>query len=99
MILSYHPAAQRDVNDNIDHYRKEGGAALADRFFAELVTRLNEIAAFPDRFSFYLAHPFIRRACLHRFPHLILFRILRDRVRVTVIKHEKRDPNFGLRRK
>jgi toxin ParE1/3/4 len=99
MRLSYHPATQRDVNEILDHYRQESGDVLAERFYAELMERLNDVAAHPERFGHYLGHSVFRRAKLHRFPHVIVFRILRDRIRVTVIKHEKRHPAFGLGRK
>lgn len=38
----------------------------------------------------------MRRATLHKFPYLILFRVLPDMVRVSMVKHEKRHPNYGL---
>ena len=51
MRLSYHPATQRDVKDILDHYRRESGDALAERFYAELMERLNDVAAHPERFE------------------------------------------------
>ena len=63
------------------------------------MARLNDVAVHPERFPFYLGHTNYRRARLHRFPHVIVFRILRDRIRVAVIKHEKRHPAFGMARK
>ena len=81
------------------HYRNEAGDALAERFWQELMARLNEVAERPERFSPYLGHPRFRRARLKRFPYLIVFRVLRDRVRIMVIKHEKRHPAFGMNRR
>ena len=54
MRLSYHPATQRDVNDILDHYRQVSGDALAGRFYDELMERLIDVAAHPERFVFYL---------------------------------------------
>lgn len=99
MRLSYHPATQRDVNEILDYYRTEGGDALADRFYADLMARLDDVASRPERFAPYLGHAVFRRARLRRFPHVIVFRILRDCIRVTVIKHEKRHPAFGMGRR
>ncbi len=98
MRLSYHPATQRDVDEILRHYRREGGDALSDRFWHDLMDRLDEISKYPKRFSPYLRHPNFRRARLRRFPHLIVFRTLNDRIRITVIKHEKRHPAFGMGR-
>jgi plasmid stabilization system protein ParE len=99
MTLSYHPATQRDVGEVLRYYRRGGGDALADRFWQQLLAQLAEIGEHPERFSPYLGHPNLRRARLRRFPYLILFRVLHDRVRVTIIKHEKRHPNYGLHRR
>ncbi len=98
MNLTFHPAVERDVKAILQYYRREGGERLAERFSGELQARLIEIAEHPTRFPFYLANRILRRATLHKFPHLILFRILPDSIRVSIVKHEKRHPNYGLRR-
>jgi len=42
----------------------------------------------------------IRRALMKRFPYVILFRVIADDcVRITVVKHEKRHPAFGIARR
>lgn len=96
MSLSLHPGVQRDVNGIMAYYRSEGGPRLADRFFEELKLRLDEIAAYPTRFPFYLGDPIMRRASLRKFPYLILYKIRPDTIRVSVVKHEKRHPKYGL---
>ncbi|MBN8418892.1 MAG: type II toxin-antitoxin system RelE/ParE family toxin [Verrucomicrobia bacterium] len=96
MNLTFHPAVERDVKAILAYYTKEGGERLADRFFSELQARFVEIAAHPTRFPYYLGNGFLRRATLHKFPHLILYRVMPDGVRVSVVKHEKRHPNYGL---
>ncbi len=98
MRLSYHPLVQRDVNEILDHYREVSGEALAGRFFDELQACLTELLRRPTAFPFYLGHPRVRRVKLHDFPYLIVYRILSDRVRVNVIKHEKRHPRYGMGR-
>lgn len=41
-----------------------------------------------------------RRSLMKRFPFVILFRLLEDGViRITVVKHERRHPAFGLERR
>jgi plasmid stabilization system protein ParE len=62
MKLSYHPAIQRDVSEVWRHYRNEAGDALAERFWQELMARLNEVAEHPERFSPYRGHPRFQRA-------------------------------------
>lgn len=96
MNMTFHPGVERDVSSIVAYYRQEGGVRLADRFLDELHARLTEIAEHPARFPFYLRKKNLRRATLGNFPHIILFRILPDSVRVSVVKHEKRHPNYGL---
>ena len=96
MNLTFHPAVKRDVKAILAYYHKEGGERLAGRFSSELQARFVEIAEHPTRFPYYLGNRILRRATLHKFPHLILYRILPDSVRVSVVKHEKRHPNYGL---
>ena len=96
MNLTFPPAVERDVKALLAYYQKEGGERLADRFSNELQARLVEIAEYPTRFPYYLGDRILRRATLHKFPHLILFRVLPDSVRVSVVKHEKRHSNYGL---
>lgn len=99
MKLSFHPGVQSDVNAILAYYDEQGGERLADRFYEDLTARFQDILEHPHRFPFYLGNQVKRRIRLHRFPYLILYRILSDRVRVTVVKHEKRHPNYGLGRR
>jgi hypothetical protein len=56
------------------------------------------IAAMPTRWM--VASGDIRRSLMKRFPYVILFRIVSDdSIRVTVVKHERRHPAFGLFRR
>lgn len=96
MNLTFHRAVEGDVKAILAYYRREGGERLAGRFLGELQARFVEIAEHPTRFPYYLGDRILRRAMLHKFPHLILFRILPDSIRVSVVKHEKRHPNYGL---
>ena len=98
MRLSYHPHVQRDVNEILDHYREVSGESLACRFFEDLQSCLKELLRQPTAFPFYLGHPHARRMKMRDFPYLIVYRILPDRVRVNVIKHEKRHPRYGMGR-
>jgi plasmid stabilization system protein ParE len=99
MTVSYHPSVQGDVNEILDYYRSAGGEPLADRFFQELISHIKELASHPEKYPFYLGRVPYRRLQLTRFPHVIVFRILKDSVRITVIKHEKRHPAYGMKRR
>lgn len=98
MRLSYHPLVQRDVNEILDHYREVSGEALANRFFDDLQASLKTLVENPQAFPFYMGHSQARRVRLRAFPYLIVYRILPEKVRVNVIKHESRHPRYGMSR-
>lgn len=98
MTLSFHPAVQRDFNDAIAHYAAEGGQHLADRFETEFRTCLTAIKSGPTRFPPYQGSTVFRRVRLKHFPYLIVYRDAPASIRVTLLKHERRHPLYGLKR-
>ena len=96
MILEFHPLVQRDVNEILQRY-DEISPSLGDEFFQELLAATEKAADNPRHF-----HPYseeYRRANLKRFPYHFLYRELPDRIRVTIVRHNKRHPSYGLKRK
>ncbi len=98
MKLNYHPAVQADFNEALDYY-DAAGEHLADRFETEFFLAIAAIKSAPRRFPFYVQSTTFRRARLKNFPFVILFRERVSGVRVFVLKHEKRHPQLGLRRR
>jgi len=84
------------MNDAIRWYR-EASDQIADDFWKEVHFNLSKIADHPERFHF--DDSGFRRCNLKQFPFNILFREMSDRIRIVVIRHNKRDPKFGLNRK
>jgi len=99
MKLEFHPAVQQDFIQARDYYQTKGGPHLADRFEREFQACLSAIQVAPSRFPFYLGSEIFRRIRLRHFPYLIIYREKADAVRVTVLKHEKRDPGFAMGRR
>ena len=92
MNLIYHRGVQRDVSAVLDYYDEIGGAELGDAFFAEFMAYVVLAVENPTRF-----HPVdgdLRRANLERFPYHFLFRIQGDTVRVLVVRHHHRHPDY-----
>lgn len=98
MTLEYHPAVQRDFNEAIAYYEAAGGARLADRFEEEFRASIAALKAGPTQFSFYQQSPVFRRVRLKNFPYVIVYRQKVDVIRVTLLKHERRHPQFGTAR-
>jgi len=94
--LSLHPLVQRDLRQILDHYTVEGGVKLADKFFAEAEHMVERIRNKPEHFHFVDEHH--RRANFKRFPHHFIFEIKTDDPRITVLRHHKRNPRYGMRR-
>jgi plasmid stabilization system protein ParE len=96
MRLAYHPLVQRDVGGILRHYDRIS-RRLGDEFWSELMRLLELVSQKPERFHF--ADRGLRRASMRRFPYHVLFRQHSDCIRVVVVRHDKRDPAFGTRRK
>ena len=97
MNVRYNKFVQRDVNEIRDNYTRESGPERADEFFDELRKAMRLAALDPMRF--HTAEGGLRRANLKRFPYHFLYRIRPGYIRISVVKHHKRHPSFGLRRK
>ena len=96
MKLEFHPKTVQDVNDAAKYYEHQR-PGLATEFRSELNNALDRVAENPLLFPILNGH--VRRCIVHRFPYSILYRVLDiDTVRVLVIRHHKRHPQFGLNR-
>ena len=96
MKVVYHPAVQQDVNKILQYY-DAASEKLGDAFWDELQLAIQAAAETPERFHF--ATETLRRVNLRRFPYHFLFRMTPGSIRITVLRHHRRDPQLGLRRK
>lgn len=97
MTVEYHPAVQRELEEIRDWYngRIQG---LGGEFIDEFERQVLKIAASPDRWM--VISKDIRRAMMQRFPYVVYFRQAQaDRIRITVIKHQRRHPAYGRDRR
>jgi hypothetical protein len=95
MRLSFHPLVQKDINSILRRYDVIS-KKLGDQFFAELTSAFDFVLRNPQR-----GHPAgsdLLRLNLKSFPFHFLYRVLPDRVRITIVKHHKRHPQLGVRR-
>jgi plasmid stabilization system protein ParE len=93
----YHRLVERDLRTALDYYEAEGGRKLADRFFLEVGAVGEGIAANPTGHHF--SGDGLRRASLASFPYHFLYEIEGETIWIAVLRHDRRHPNFGLRRK
>ena len=91
----YHPKVPGEARQIIADY-EEISPALADGFWTELTDAIAYATEFPGRHHFDASGR--RRSNLKRFPYHFLFRVFDDRIRITVVRHNSRSPQFGSRR-
>jgi plasmid stabilization system protein ParE len=96
MMVTYHPSVQRDVNRILKYYQ-DISDRLADEFWDELLGCIANAAKNPKHFHF--AEEGLRRANLQKFPYHFLFRALPGKIRITVVRHNKRHPRHAIGRK
>lgn len=97
MRVEYHPAIEQELRKVIEYYNL-CSQGLGLEFLNELERQILKIASSPTQWR--IVEYDIRRALMRRFPYLIYFRVLEnDVLRVTVVKHQRRHPDYGLGRK
>ncbi len=96
MRLIYHPAVQKDVNGILGYY--EGvSSELADDFWYELRRIIDWISANPQHG--HSVQTGLLRVNLRRFPYHLLFRCRAGTIQIVVVRHNKRHPKVGTRRR
>ena len=87
-VASFHPEAQQELVAIAVWYdgRREG---LGDEFVDTVSDKVVEICETPERFP--IVHADIRQAILRRFPYVVYFRLVGERVLVVSVFHASRD--------
>jgi toxin ParE1/3/4 len=97
MRVDYHPAVEVELRE-IRQYYEERSPGLGIQFIDELERQVLALAATPERWMIVTGE--IRRCLMRRFPYIIYFRrVGADSIRVTVVKHQRRHPDYGRDRK
>lgn len=93
--LIYHPAVPGEVREIIAYYDVIS-PKLGDAFWNDLSEVTKRISTHPEAGHFESSG---RRRCnLRKFPYHVLYRATPGGVRITAVRHNKRDPSFGARR-
>ncbi len=96
MNLHFHPEAKDDVRTIAEKYG-EVSERVHERFWTELESAIQRIGEFPERH--HLDASGYRRANLEKFPYHLLFETSDTETRILVVRHNRRDPSFGLERR
>lgn len=96
MRVTYHSKVNAEVSA-IALYHESQGAGLGERFLDAFEAAIERIRRWPE--SCGVVRGTIRCGTVPPFQYGIYYRILSDRVRVLVVKHHARDPDYGIRRR
>jgi toxin ParE1/3/4 len=87
--------AASDIDDAIAYLRGEAGAAVTVAFIDALERGINQISRAPHagslRFAYELGVPELRALNVRRFPYLIFYVPLGDRIDIWRVLHSRRD--------
>ncbi len=97
MKVELNPEVYSDLLEIVQFYYDSDDTVLAADFYVEFRKFVDEMAVRPQ--SFPKQGNCYRRVNLKRFPFHILFRKVDNKtLRILVVKHNHRDPRFGLDR-
>lgn len=97
MKVEYHPAVEGELRD-IRNYYEARSPGLGAQFIDEFERQVLTLAAAPERWMVVTGD--IRRCLMRRFPYVIYFRrVDQQRLRVTLVKHQRRHPDLGRERR
>ena len=96
MKLTLHPGAEQDILEAGAFYEREGSPLLASRFVAEFKRLANLLLENPEIGS-PRAHG--RRGFpMSVFPYTVIYRASADEIKILVVKHDRKAPEFGASR-
>lgn len=97
MRVEYPPAIETEI-DEIRGYYDERSSGLGSEFVGEFERQILALATAPERWMVVTGD--IRRCLMRRFPYMIYFRrVDSNPIRTTVVKHQRRHPQYGRARK
>ncbi len=86
-----------DIESAMDYYVREAGNQIATEFYDEFRRCRWLIANYPQAYP--TVREDIRRINFRRFPYHMLYQVVDEGdVKVLVVKHDRRNPDFGLDR-
>lgn len=96
MKVTLHPGAERDIAEAAAFYERQGSAMLAARFVAEFKRLSKLLVEHPD-----LGSPRTkgrRGFSMSVFPYTVIYRANVGEIRVLVVKHDRKRPDYGTAR-
>jgi len=95
MRLTYHPEAEAEIVQAAAYYEKQV-KGLGSRFLSDLEATIASIVEAPLRWP--LVEADVRRCSLRRFPYAVYYRVPPAGIRILVVKHHRRHPEYWRER-
>ncbi len=93
--VTYHPKVPSEARALLSYY-DDISPRLADEFWTELLEAVEYARVCPERHHFDRIG--LRRSILKQFPVNFLFRVFPRKIRITVVRHDRRNPLYGANR-
>ena len=93
MTYSLHRGAEQDLTDAFRFYMREAGKGVAARFPSEFERVISLLEQYPEIGTPTNEHR--RSYPLTGFPYSVIYRHVEGGIRILVIRHQSRDPDFG----
>ncbi len=91
MKYSFHPAAEKELNDTIDYYNeRQNGLGL--EFTKEIYRTIQNILSFPDAWALLSANT--RRCLTNRFPHGVIYQTTDKEIFIIAVMQLNREPEY-----
>jgi plasmid stabilization system protein ParE len=89
--LEFHPRALQEAENAVAWYAERSMRA-AERFVEEVEAAVAAIRETPERWSRFDGEA--RRMLLRRYPYIVIYRVLTDRIQVLAVAHGRRRPGY-----
>ncbi len=97
MSVVFHARVFAEVDAIMRYYEEVADSRLADDFYQEFRGKVLEASDNPEHFNERVGD--YKRANLRRFPYNFLFRETDGGIRILVVRHHARNPQYGAKRK
>ena len=96
--IVFAPDARAEFEAAVEWYEAKA-AGLGERFVSYVDEVLQLVEETPGGFPTWNVDPRFRRAVVQRFPYLVFYRDLADRIEVVAVAHGAREPGYWLKRR
>jgi toxin ParE1/3/4 len=96
--IVFAPDAHAEFEAAVEWYEAKA-AGLGERFVSYVDEVLQLVEETPGGFPIWNVDPRFRRAVVERFPYLVFYRDLADRIEVVAVAHGAREPGYWLKRR